>query len=195
MLFRSRPTQGIRLFHKASGEIATAVESRIVSCGWTALIVASVLCACADRPAKVEPVVLPVTVAGLDSVVSSSGGKITLVNVWASWCEPCRSEIPVLLKLQEEYRDKGLVLVFISTDEPDDLTREVKPLLVKLGLDGPSYILSEKDPDRFIRAMNVDWSGALPASFIYDSRRSLVRWFTGERSYDQFKTEITAFLD
>ncbi|HSH13188.1 MAG TPA: TlpA disulfide reductase family protein, partial [Desulfurivibrionaceae bacterium] len=48
---------------------------------------------------------------------SSLAGKVVLVNFWATWCPPCRKEIPFLLKLQEKYRDQGFVVVGISMDE------------------------------------------------------------------------------
>ena len=46
-------------------------------------------------------------------------GKVLVVNFWATWCEPCRKEIPIFVKMQENYRDKGLQFVGISIDQAD----------------------------------------------------------------------------
>jgi len=45
-------------------------------------------------------------------------GNIVLLDFWATWCSPCRMTIPVLIKLQEQYRDKGLVILAVSLDDP-----------------------------------------------------------------------------
>ena len=50
-------------------------------------------------------------------------GKVLVVNFWATWCEPCREEIPIFVHMQEKYRDKGLQFVGISIDQVDK-TRE-----------------------------------------------------------------------
>lgn len=50
-------------------------------------------------------------------------GQVVVVNFWATWCAPCREEIPLFVKLQDKYRDKGLVFVGISIDQIDK-TRE-----------------------------------------------------------------------
>lgn len=56
-------------------------------------------------------------------------GKVVVVNFWATWCAPCREEIPIFVKLQDQYRDKGLQFVGISIDQADktrDFARDFK---------------------------------------------------------------------
>ena len=49
-------------------------------------------------------------------------GKVAIVNFWATWCGPCKIEIPDFVKLYDEYKDKGLVIVGISIDDsPEQL--------------------------------------------------------------------------
>src|SRR6188472_2093548 len=85
-----------------------------------------------------EPMaVAPFTVVDLDGKTISMAdlkGKVVLVNFWATWCPPCRAEIPDLVKLQEKYRDK-LVVLGISEDEiPAD---EVKAFVVAQKMNYP----------------------------------------------------------
>jgi cytochrome c biogenesis protein CcmG/thiol:disulfide interchange protein DsbE len=54
---------------------------------------------------------------GNDVSLSSYKGKVVLVNFWATWCEPCRVEIPWLIELQQKYADKGFVILGIALDE------------------------------------------------------------------------------
>ena len=59
-------------------------------------------------------------------------GRVVLVNFWATWCAPCRREMPMLSKLQREYADQGLVVLYVSLEEPEVLT----PFLANNRFDG-----------------------------------------------------------
>jgi peroxiredoxin len=54
---------------------------------------------------------------GRMQAISQWQGKVLVVNFWATWCPPCREEMPELSALQEKYRDRGLVVLGISTDD------------------------------------------------------------------------------
>jgi thiol-disulfide isomerase/thioredoxin len=58
--------------------------------------------------------------AGKDVRLADLKGKVVLLNFWATWCGPCRLEIPWFVELQEKYRDKGLSVVGISVDDPPE---------------------------------------------------------------------------
>ncbi|HYM81181.1 MAG TPA: TlpA disulfide reductase family protein, partial [Candidatus Limnocylindria bacterium] len=96
------------------------------------------------------------------------GAEVVLVNIWATWCAPCREEFPDLMRLNERYRDRGLRLILVSADFEDQLPL-ARRFLAKQGVDFPSY-LKTGDDMRFINAMDSRWTGALPATLIYDGR-------------------------
>src|SRR5262245_16332131 len=74
-----------------------------------------------------EPVDVPAfTVTDIEGKTTSSTdwrGKVVLVNFWATWCPPCRAEIPDLIKLQEKYRDKLVILGLSEDEEGIDVVR------------------------------------------------------------------------
>lgn len=73
------------------------------------------------KPLADEPDVTFKDLRGNDLSLSNLRGKVVLVNFWATWCEPCRSEIPVLIELQDKYGDKGFTVVGASLDDGTDV--------------------------------------------------------------------------
>ena len=85
------------------------------------------LCGCKDEPAKEitkgDGIFSEFTAVDFDgNIVDSSvfdGYKVTLVNVWATWCPPCKEELPALAQLNEEYKDAGFQVIGIAYDTAD----------------------------------------------------------------------------
>jgi len=121
----------------------------------------------------------PVNEAAYAKLVAAHKGKVVLVDFWATWCEPCRAEMPQLVKLEQKLRARGFELVTISADEPEQETAAVKVLKAD-GVSGPSFLKKAVDDDKFIAAIDAKWGGALPALFVYDRSGKKVRSFIGE---------------
>src|ERR1041384_5011802 len=121
----------------------------------TALLGAVVLAACTERRAA-GPSVIPATSKNILLAVREPGAKVVLVNMWATWCGPCREEFPDIVRLAKNYRDRGLRVVFVSWDTDAAVTWR---FLAKQGVDFPSYIKadSERDP-AFIDAIEPRWT-------------------------------------
>jgi thiol-disulfide isomerase/thioredoxin len=121
--------------------------------------------------------------------VSRSGNKATLVNAWASWCGPCRREVPMLQALEGNLAAQGVEIVLVSVDEPEDAPKALSFLRdQKVTL--KSY-LAERPLDVFKRDLNPRWPGMLPASFLYDSEGKL-RYFWGGEA---FENEIVPVIE
>ena len=65
-------------------------------------------------------------VTGAPIKLSSYAGKVLVVNLWATWCQPCRLEIPELVKLHKEFRSQGLEIVGLSTENPEHSAESVR---------------------------------------------------------------------
>ena len=107
------------------------------------------------------------------------GARAVLINVWATWCDPCREELPDLIRFYRDHRADGLRLILVSADDPQDRA-EVTRLLAAAGAppDTPSFIKTGDDM-KFIDGLDRRWSGAIPASFLYDGRGRKRRWWAG----------------
>lgn len=135
----------------------------------------------------------PVDEAGFRKLVASQKGKVLLVNFWATWCSPCRAEMPQLVKMEASLRAKGFSLVTVSADEPEQEADAAK-FIAKVSAPGPSYIKRARNDEKFIDAIDPKWSGALPALFLYDRTGRKVRSFFGETDLKALEAEIRKLL-
>ena len=131
----------------------------------------------------------------LDDIKKSTSGKVTLVNIWASWCKPCVEEFPDLVKLYRDYKDKGFTLVFISVDSKDEIKEKVIPFLEKHKVDFTTYYVDFKSMDDFINYFDKNWEGAIPSTYIYGKNGKLAQKFIGNRDYEYFEKEIQKLLN
>ena len=110
------------------------------------------------------------------------GGKVVLVNLWATWCAPCRAEMPELDRLQRQLAEEGLVVLTISDEEPDTLA---------------GYL--ENNPAAFVSGYVdifdwVDMGGERPVTFLVD-RDGVVRdSFTGPWDAEFFNRQVDRYL-
>lgn len=78
------------------------------------------------------------TLEGKTVSLADHAGKVVLVDFWATWCDPCREEIPELVKLQDKLASKGFVVLGVSMDED---TKEVAPFLKPFKVNYPVILL------------------------------------------------------
>ena len=97
-----------------------------------------------------------------------------LINFWATWCDPCREEFPDLVKLDTDYRNKGLNFIAISLDDVTDIKTAVPKFLTEMKATMPVVLLNVNDPEPAIKVVDATWDGQLPATFLYDKDGKIV---------------------
>ncbi|HWB99557.1 MAG TPA: TlpA disulfide reductase family protein, partial [Bryobacteraceae bacterium] len=132
---------------------------------------------------------MPVDEASFPKLIAARQGQIVLVDFWATWCAPCREELPQLAALEKKWRDRGLVLLTVSADEPEQASEAVE-FLQKCGIRFPAWRKNAKSDEDFINSIDRKWSGALPALFLYDRQGRKVRSFIGETTVAEIEAAL-----
>lgn len=121
----------------------------------------------------------------LQKLIKERKGKILFLNVWATWCVPCREEFPSIVKLSNEFKD--VEFVGISVDFPEEIETKIKPFLKRNNANFQNYVNSFSNDEELINTLNEKWSGAIPATFIYDKKGKQIYFIEGKKSYGEFK--------
>jgi peroxiredoxin len=109
-------------------------------------------------------------------------GKVVLVNFWATWCPPCRKEMPDLNALYQRFKDQGFVILAISDEEAD----KVRPFIAERKISYPVML----DPGRKVNELfQVE---GIPKSFVYDREGKLVAQSIDMRTQKQFLEMLAA---
>ena len=124
------------------------------------------------------------------SAVRRPGAKAVLVNVWATWCEPCVAEMPDILKFYKESRDRGLRLVLVSADA-SSAKKQVARFLASHGRRVP-LVPEDRRRHGFIDGLDPRWDGTLPASLLFDGSGQRKRLWSGPVTYDALKKSSNA---
>ena len=123
---------------------------------------------------------------GYRDILARYRGKPLLVNFWATWCEPCREEYPMINDLARQYAPQGLIVVGISLDDDGEITL-VRHFLARNKPVFPNYRKRPGSEEVFINAVNPKWSGAIPAVFAYDAQGQLRGEIIGEASRQELE--------
>jgi thiol-disulfide isomerase/thioredoxin len=117
--------------------------------------------------------------------LAAARGKVVLLNFWATWCGPCRAEIPDLIALQQKYRDQ-LQIIGLTVD--DDDASMIKEVVAETHINYPVGVSSQE-----VR-MQYGGIAALPTSFVLDAQGRIVQKHEGLRDPALYETEIRALL-
>ena len=117
--------------------------------------------------------------------------KIYVINFWATWCAPCVKELPHFESIQQAYK-KDVEVILVSLDFPAQYETKLKPFIETHQLKTKVIVLDDPDMNSWIPKVDLNWSGAIPVTLIYNSsKRSFYnRTFT----YNELDSELKNFL-
>jgi thiol-disulfide isomerase/thioredoxin len=111
--------------------------------------------------------------------------KVVLLNFWATWCGPCRAEVPDLVELQNKYKDRVQIIGLVVDDDDQ---AAIKKFVAEFGINYPVALATD--------AMRLEYGGipALPTSFVLDAHGRIVQKHEGLRDPVLYEVEIRALL-
>ncbi|WP_304145863.1 TlpA disulfide reductase family protein [Mesoflavibacter zeaxanthinifaciens] len=129
---------------------------------------------------------------GLEKVLNKQNNKTYVVNFWATWCAPCVKELPYFERINKQYKDKNVEVVLVSLDFPKHFDTKLKNFINEKQLQSELYALNDMDSNYWIPKVNKDWSGAIPATLIYNSNKR--EFFEQAFEYDELERTLNKFL-
>ena len=123
---------------------------------------------------------------GRDVKLSDYKGKVVLLNFWATWCGPCKIEMPWFVEFQRKYKDRGFSVIAVSLD--DEGWEVVRPFADRLELNFPVVVGSNEMADKY------GGVAALPTSFIIDKEGLIVTSHMGLVGRGAYEEDIEALL-
>jgi thiol-disulfide isomerase/thioredoxin len=113
-----------------------------------------------------EPVTIePIDASGAAKLAKNETDRLTLVNLWATWCGPCVAELPELVEMNRMYRGRPFRLVTISLDEPSKKADALR-VLKENHVSATNYLMSESSRDTFGDALDKEWPGPVPYTIL-----------------------------
>jgi thiol-disulfide isomerase/thioredoxin len=114
--------------------------------------------------------------------------NVYVVNFWATWCAPCVKELPYFERLHKE--NKNVKVILVSLDSQKDLEKKLIPFIKKKNITAEVILLGDKDYNTWLNEINKDWSGSIPATFIFSKTDELF----AEREFESYK-ELSDYVD
>jgi thiol-disulfide isomerase/thioredoxin len=125
---------------------------------------------------------------GKNAKVADWHGKLRVVNFWATWCPPCREEIPGFIRLQNKYRDRGVVFIGVALDSE----QQVKRFAAETGMNYP-ILLADYNAVKLAKEAGNS-SGALPFTVLVAPGGSFLQAFSGAVNEQKIEAVIQRFL-
>ena len=144
------------------------------------------------RPIVISP--MPVVTDSVQDSLEAFRGKVVILDFWATWCGPCRMEIPSFIALQNKYRAQGLEIVGISIDpiaprgNPGGAPA-VAPFMKDSGINYSIFMINNPAALR-----GYDVSQGIPTTYVLDRNGQVVRTYIGVRPISVFENDINQLL-
>lgn len=111
-----------------------------------------------------------------------------VVNYWATYCAPCVKEMPAFRKIENEYADRPVKIILTSLDFSGKVLKRVRSFMERHQVRSQVVVLDDPDANAWIDRVSPQWSGALPATVIYNKHSR--KFHEGVITYEELKSII-----
>jgi len=146
----------------------------------------------ATAAATAGPVAL-VSAEQFSTQLASHQGELVVLNLWATWCVACLQEIPDLIALSQEFAGRGVTLLAVSMDDPEELAR-VTAFRDKHFPAFKTLLRSEPSMDTLVSRIDPAWNELLPTTYLIGRDGAVRKRLQGKRSLEAFRKEVNKLL-
>jgi thiol-disulfide isomerase/thioredoxin len=129
----------------------------------------------------------------LKPLLEKKDDKTYVVNFWATWCGPCVKELPYFEKINQQYMSENVEVLLVSLDFPKQIEKKLVPFINKKNIQSKVVLLDDVNEDVWIKAIDETWSGALPATIIYNKNNR--KFYEQSFDYETLENELKTFLN
>lgn len=108
-----------------------------------------------------------------ESFLNKDTDTTYFVHFWATWCIPCLKELPEIERFSEDYRKHKVSVILVSLDFPGQLENRLIPFIENNKITSRVILLDDPNQNYWINKVNPDWTGAIPATLIYNRGNSV----------------------
>jgi thiol-disulfide isomerase/thioredoxin len=126
--------------------------------------------------------------SAFEKYLNQDSDTVFVINFWATWCGPCRRELPEFEKIHETYSNQKVRVLLVSLDFPSMLEKGLKAYLKSNLITARVVLLDEPDANAWIDKVDKTWTGSLPATLVYKGKNKL--FFEKELSYQDINSSI-----
>ena len=134
-----------------------------------------------------------IDLAGYNKLLADHKGKPLLVTFWATWCEPCRDEFPIINQIARDYASKSLVVLGVDMDD-DSAINLIQHFLDRNKPIFPSVRKKMGHEDAFVQGVDPQWHDEMPANFFYAADGRLLGFMIGGHTRPDFDKIINGIL-
>jgi thiol-disulfide isomerase/thioredoxin len=125
--------------------------------------------------------------SSLEPYLKSNTDTVYVINFWATWCGPCRTELPGMEKIHRDFASRKVKVLLVSLDFPNQ-KKGLDKFLSDNHITAPVLLLNEPDANAWIDKVDPSWTGALPATLIFKGKDRL--FFEKELSYEDVNRSV-----
>jgi thiol-disulfide isomerase/thioredoxin len=141
-----------------------------------------------------EPTSIPVVdFSAVEVLLEHDNDTTYVINFWATWCLPCRRELPYFEEIHRNYREQKVKVILISLDFVSRIESSTLPFLKEKNITAEVILLNDPDSNSWIDKVDPSWSGALPATLFYKGDKRL--FLEKEFDYESLERTIHEFLN
>ena len=149
----------------------------------------------ADAPpadAYQTPAITLATIDELRALIEAGKGSPVVVNLWATWCPPCVTEMPALARFYDRYNELGVTFLSFSGDDPETIADHVLPFVNSYEIPFPVWVMENAEAEALNAGLGIDWDGLYPTTYLFAPDGTLTQTWEGQVTQEALSEAVEA---